>query len=67
MQWLHVAPSSGWVGCVAGLAPFLRQCFYCAVDERLSEVAGALGKAGIATQWGANALLVFGGRVIVRR
>lgn len=39
----------------------------CAVDERLSEVAGALGRAGIATQWGANALLVYGGRVIVRR
>ena len=38
-----------------------------AVDERLSEVAGALGRAGIATQWGANALLVYGGRVIVRR
>ena len=38
-----------------------------AVDERLSEVAGALGKAGIATEWGANALLVFGGRVVVRK
>ena len=37
------------------------------MDERLSEVAGALGKAGIPTEWGASALLVFGGRVIVRR
>ena len=38
-----------------------------AVDERLSEVAAALGRAGISTEWGANALLVFGGRVVVRK
>ena len=30
-------------------------------------MAGALGRAGIPTEWGANALLVFGGRVVVRR
>ncbi|KAK9795196.1 hypothetical protein WJX73_004218 [Symbiochloris irregularis] len=37
------------------------------VDERLSEVAGALAKAGIAAEWASSALVMCGGRVIVKR
>ena len=37
------------------------------MDERLSEVAGALARAGIAAEWAASALVMCGGRVILRR
>lgn len=62
----HARPAQGCMRTLA-LACWLTLHSCIAVDERLSEVAGALGKAGIPTEWGASALLVFGGRVIVRR